>query len=114
LLTHFGRYPVSAKIDAAGGVPITSDEIVRSAFEAFRADAETVPPLTLRGGNAVDSYDDAEPFDPACDDPTDAYIEAFAFWGLATSTHNRGGTISLDSSVTPSGVRTIRRWLWRR
>ena len=55
---------------------------MRSAFEAFRPDAETVPPLTLRGGNAVDSYDDAEPFDPACDDPTDAYIEGFAFWGL--------------------------------
>jgi hypothetical protein len=55
---------------------------VRNAFEAFRADAETVPPLTLRGGNAVDSYDHAEPFDPARDEPTDAYIEGFAFWGL--------------------------------
>jgi hypothetical protein len=55
---------------------------VRSAFEAFRADAETVPPLTLRGGNAVDSYDDADPFDAARDEPTDAYIEAYAFWGL--------------------------------
>jgi len=61
---------------------ITPDEIVRSAFEAFRPDAETAPPLTLRGGNAVDSYDDAEPFDPACDEATDAYIEAYAFWGL--------------------------------
>ena len=61
---------------------ITPDEIVRSAFEAFRADAETAPPLTLRGGNAVDSYDDAEPFDAACDEATDAYIEAYAFWGL--------------------------------
>lgn len=48
----------------------------------FRADAEAEPPLTLRGGNAVDSYDDAEPFDLACDEPTDAYIEGFAFWGL--------------------------------
>jgi hypothetical protein len=55
---------------------------VRRAFEAFRADAEAVPPLTLRGGNAVDGYDEAEPFDPACDEPTDAYIEGFAFWGL--------------------------------
>lgn len=63
-------------------IAITPDEIVRSAFEAFRADAETVPPLTLRGGNAVDSYDDAEPFDPVRDEPTDAYIEGFAFWGL--------------------------------
>lgn len=66
----------------AGGVPITPDEIVRSAFAAFRADADTAPPLTLRGGNAVDSYDVAEPFDPARDEPTDAYIEGFAFWGL--------------------------------
>jgi hypothetical protein len=61
---------------------ITPDEIVRSAFDAFHADAETLPPLTLRGGNAVDSYDNAEPFDAARDEPTDAYIEAYAFWGL--------------------------------
>ena len=61
---------------------MTRDEIVRRAFEAFRADAQAVPPLTLRGGNAVDGYDAAEPFDPARDEPTDAYIEGFAFWGL--------------------------------
>jgi len=61
---------------------MTRDEIERRAFEAFRADAEAVPPLTLRGGNAVDGYDEAEPFTPACDEPTDAYIEGFAFWGL--------------------------------
>lgn len=61
---------------------MTRDEIVRRAFEAFHADAEAVPPLTLRGGNAVDGYDEADPFDPARDEPTDAYIEGFAFWGL--------------------------------
>jgi len=61
---------------------MTRDEIVRRAFEAFRADVEAAPPLTLRGGNAVDGYDEAEPFDPARDEPTDAYIEGFAFWGL--------------------------------
>ena len=61
---------------------ITLDEIVRNAFETFRADADTVPPLTLRGGNAVDSYDDAAPFDPALDEPTDASIEGFTLWGL--------------------------------
>lgn len=55
---------------------------MRKAFEAFRADVDTVPPLTLRGGNAVDSYDDAEPFDPGRDEPTDAYIEGFTLWGL--------------------------------
>jgi hypothetical protein len=62
---------------------MTSAEIIERAFHAFQADAEAVPPLTLRGGNAVDSYDEAEPFDPARDAPTDAYLEAFAFWGLA-------------------------------
>ena len=61
---------------------MTRDEIVRRAREAFRADADAPPPLTLRGGNAVDSYDYAEPYDPAQDEPTDAYLEGFAFWGL--------------------------------
>ena len=59
----------------------TSD-IVRHAREAFRADLEATPPLTLRGGNDVDSYDVPAPFDPSRDEPTDAYLEGFAFWGL--------------------------------
>jgi hypothetical protein len=61
---------------------VTREEIVRRAFDVFRVDADGVPPLTLRGGNAVDGYDEAEVFDPARDAPTDAYLEAFAFWGL--------------------------------
>jgi Family of unknown function (DUF6714) len=64
------------------GPAITPDEIVRQAFEVFRADADAPPPLSLRGGCAVDSYDEAEPFDPARDEATDAYLEGFAFWGL--------------------------------
>jgi len=56
--------------------------IVARAFEAFRADTAAAPPLTLRGANAVDSYDLPMPFDPAEDEPTDAYLEGFAFWGL--------------------------------
>jgi hypothetical protein len=61
---------------------VTPDEVVRRAFDAFRIDAEALPPLTLRGGNAVDGYDEAEPFDAARDQPTDTYIEAYTFWGL--------------------------------
>ena len=57
-------------------------EIVRRAVEAFRADLEGPPPLTLRGGNALDGYDLPEPFDPARDEPTDEYLAGFAFWGL--------------------------------
>jgi Family of unknown function (DUF6714) len=56
--------------------------VVARAFDVFRADATTPPPLTLRGANAVDSYDQPMPFDPAEDEPTDAYLEQFAFWGL--------------------------------
>ena len=57
--------------------------LVTRAFDAFRADATAPPPLTLRGGNALDSYDLPAPFDPAEDEPTDTYLERFAFWGLA-------------------------------
>ena len=58
-------------------------DIVRRAAEAFQADAGAPPPLTLRGGNAVDGYDLPEPFDPVRDEPTDRYLEDHAFWGLA-------------------------------
>ena len=56
--------------------------IVDRAFKEFRADVLAPPPLTLRGGNAVDSYDLPMPFDPVEDQPTDVYLEKFAFWGL--------------------------------
>jgi len=55
---------------------------VTRAYEVFRTDAAVSPPLTLRGANAVDSYSQPAPFDPAEDEPTDAYLEGFAFWGL--------------------------------
>lgn len=61
---------------------MSPEEIVSGALEVFRTDIESPPPLTLRGGNAVDGYSEAVPFDPAEDEPTDAYFEAFAFWGL--------------------------------
>jgi hypothetical protein len=56
--------------------------ISQAASDVFRADAVVPPPLTLRGGNEVDSYRRPAPFDPAQDEPTDAYLEGFAFWGL--------------------------------
>jgi hypothetical protein len=58
------------------------ENLVARAFEAFRDDVSAPPPLTLRGGNAIDGYDRAEPFDPALDEPDDAYIEGYGFWGL--------------------------------
>jgi hypothetical protein len=55
---------------------------VTRAFEVFQADAAAPPPLTLRGANAVDSYESPMAFDPRQDEPTDAYFEGFAFWGI--------------------------------
>ena len=57
-------------------------EIVRRAFDAFRADVGSPPPLTLRGGERVDSYDFPAPYDATLDEPTDAYIEQFAFHAM--------------------------------
>ena len=56
--------------------------IPQAAFEVFRAETEAPPPLSLRGGNDVDGYQRPAPFDPAVDEPNDAYLEGFAFWGL--------------------------------
>lgn len=58
------------------------EQIVRRAFEAFRADLESVPTITLRGGDALDSYDEPPPYDAALDEPNDAYLEAWAFNAL--------------------------------
>ena len=57
-------------------------EIVQRAFAVFRDDADAPPPLTLRGGERVDSYDYPEPFDPDLDAPTDEYIERFAYHAM--------------------------------
>jgi len=68
--------------DRSRGESKELETIVNRAFDVFRADVGSPPPLTLRGGNAVDSSNPPMPFDPVQDNPTDAYVEGFAFWGL--------------------------------
>lgn len=46
------------------------EEIISQACEDFRAEMEGNPPMTLRGGAAVDGYDEPPPFEPALDEPT--------------------------------------------
>jgi hypothetical protein len=58
------------------------ESVVSRAVEAFRADAAVPPPLSLRGANDVDGYRVPTPFDPVEDQPTDAYLEGHAFWGI--------------------------------
>ncbi len=61
---------------------MTPTDLVRRAFGAFRDNAATPPPLTLRGGCEIDSYHRPERYDVVEDAPTDEYLERFTFWGL--------------------------------
>ena len=56
--------------------------LVRKARDAFRDDLTAPPALSLRGANAVDSYERPEPFDPSADEPTDEYLEGNTFWAM--------------------------------
>jgi hypothetical protein len=72
------------RVDGAEDSPQAAhDGIVRRAFEAFRDDLAAVPTMTLRDGEAADRYAGVIPYDAAVDEPTDAYLEAYARWGLA-------------------------------
>ena len=56
--------------------------LISRAYEVFKSDVEAQPTITLRGGNALDSYDEPPPFDPEIDEPTDAYLEQHAYHGM--------------------------------
>jgi hypothetical protein len=57
-------------------------ELLQRARDAFRQELAQPPALTLRGANAVDSYDRPEPFDATLDEPTDEYVERLTFWAM--------------------------------
>jgi hypothetical protein len=61
---------------------VDRDDLAARAEAAFGVDAAAVPPMTLRGGNAVDSYAAPPAHDPALDQPSDTYLEAHAFFAL--------------------------------
>ena len=69
---------------------------ISRAFEVFHADVADQPPLTLRGANAVDSYSQPMPFDPAEDDPSDAYLEGLPSGVSGISMLAPGATICPD------------------
>jgi hypothetical protein len=57
-------------------------QLARRAHQVFRADLVLDPPITLRGGNALDDYEQPPAVDPRLDDPTDTYLEQYAHYGL--------------------------------
>jgi hypothetical protein len=58
-------------------------ELSQRAYAVFQVYVAAIPPITLRGGCAADSYAAAPAYDPAIDAATDGYLEAYTFWGLA-------------------------------
>ena len=61
---------------------VSRDAIIARAYQAFSEDVDATPSITLRGGNALDSYDEPPPFDPDIDAPTDTYLETYAYHGM--------------------------------
>lgn len=62
---------------------MTASSLAARARAAFHRDTAVPPPLTLRGASDLDDYARPRAFDAAIDEPTDAYLEQFAFWGVA-------------------------------
>lgn len=62
--------------------PVMNSDLVQRAYAAFRHEADTPPPMSLRAGDAIDGYDSPPEYDVHIDEPTDAYIEQFAYWAL--------------------------------
>jgi hypothetical protein len=59
-----------------------NEQLARRAHQVFRADLVLDPPITLRGGNALDDYEKPPAFNPRLDEPTDTYLEQYAHYGL--------------------------------
>jgi hypothetical protein len=49
---------------------------------AFQAEVSIPPAITLRGGEALDDYSTPPPYDPIVDQPSDDYLERYAYYGV--------------------------------
>ena len=59
-----------------------NQELIQSAYGVFHDELVKIPPMTLRGGDAVDSYDLPPPYDEELDQPTDDYLQQYAYFAL--------------------------------
>jgi hypothetical protein len=55
-------------------------DLIADIFAAFSAEGSAFPPMTLRGGDALDAGTEAPPFDVLVDAISDEYLEAHP-WG---------------------------------
>ena len=59
-----------------------NQKVIDQAYTVFHCDQIEIPPMTLRAGDAVDSYDLPTAYDEQLDQPTDEYLQQFACWGI--------------------------------
>lgn len=57
-------------------------DLIELVNKVFDDTTVNTPPMTLRGGSAVDSYDLPTEYNAHLDQPTDEYLQQFAYWGL--------------------------------
>ncbi len=57
-------------------------ELIQNAYDVFYDNSVKVPPMTLRAGDAIDSYDLPPPYDEQLDEPTDDYLQQYAYFAL--------------------------------
>lgn len=57
-------------------------EVSHRAYTVFHCDAIETPPITLRAGDAIDSYDLTPPYDKQLDEVNDDYIQKYAYFAL--------------------------------
>jgi hypothetical protein len=58
---------------------MSEEQLYMALLGAFASDLVILPPLTLRGADAVDSYRAPSPYDLELDAVTDAYLERYYF-----------------------------------
>lgn len=56
--------------------------VILASLRAFHLDLGVRPGTTLRGGDALDSYNEPPPYDAVLDAPTNAYLERYAVHAL--------------------------------
>ncbi len=56
-------------------------DLIAKAFAAFSVEVAATPSITLRGGNALDDYEEPAPFDPLVDEISESYFEEYP-WGI--------------------------------
>ena len=57
-------------------------DLIKLINHVFEDTTVKIPPMTLRAGDAVDSYDLPTAYDEQLDQPTDKYLQQFACWGI--------------------------------